>query len=463
MTDATLLTCIDDSFDTANNVYYYRVYTYYDVGAGVTSTAKSELGKVIFRVYVDAGNALDENQDGTQAHPYSNLAQTLDDCEFRVSNGTMVYVAGGTYRADEIFDFYVEDTDGLNIRGGYEPLNWTRDITANPTIIDHSGNHGSSFHLEHVLGVKVDGFIFDGAQYNQSGMFVYQSYDVEINNCVFTNNMASYGGALAFQQSNVSIRNCEVSHNNSCGIKFYLSSGLISNTVVANNEISGIQIENSSGIIIEKSIIKENNEQGIMIWDENYGPSSSNIEIVNNLIIKNRWEGISFIENVSTISIVNNTIVNNGGAIYSFGPNLVSNDAISIINNIVAYNSGGIEGFSSSSNLVIAYNNIAYNYRWNSSWNWPAGQDNNISVDPMFSNNMFFYLGNDSPCIDAGDNSVVDSSTTDFYGESRIVNGVVDIGASEFNDSDNDNMPDIWESNNNLNPNYNDAAEDADN
>jgi len=63
---------------------------------------------------------------------------------------------------------------------------------------------------------------------------------------------------------------------------------------------------------------------------------------------------------------------------------------------------------------------------------WPGSGSNNISVDPLFVNASIadIHLFLISPCIDAGDNSVV-TEATDVFGGVRIFNGTVDMGAYE--------------------------------
>ncbi len=76
----------------------------------------------------------------------------------------------------------------------------------------------------------------------------------------------------------------------------------------------------------------------------------------------------------------------------------------------------------------------------------------NITNAPLFVDaaNGNFRLQSNSPCINWGNNSVV-SNTTDLAGNPRIVEGVVDMGAYEYQeviglaDSDNDGINDDWE------------------
>jgi hypothetical protein len=68
---------------------------------------------------------------------------------------------------------------------------------------------------------------------------------------------------------------------------------------------------------------------------------------------------------------------------------------------------------------------------------WGGGGIGNINADPCFvcadSNNYHIY--SDSPCVDVGDNSVVESGETDIDGDDRIWKGMialrVDMGADE--------------------------------
>jgi hypothetical protein len=62
--------------------------------------------------------------------------------------------------------------------------------------------------------------------------------------------------------------------------------------------------------------------------------------------------------------------------------------------------------------------------------NWGEGM---IDADPLLADaeSFDFHLTQGSPCIDSGNNSPV-VMETDFEGDARIFNGVVDMGPDEF-------------------------------
>jgi hypothetical protein len=67
-----------------------------------------------------------------------------------------------------------------------------------------------------------------------------------------------------------------------------------------------------------------------------------------------------------------------------------------------------------------------------------SGQNGNLSLNPRFVNPLKgnFQLRKTSPAINAGDNSAPDLPSTDLAGKPRIVGGVVDMGAYEYQGSE---------------------------
>ncbi len=95
------------------------------------------------------------------------------------------------------------------------------------------------------------------------------------------------------------------------------------------------------------------------------------------------------------------------------------------------------------------YESLAYN---SCSAELTHGVDGNITNAPLFVDaaNGDFRLQSNSPCINWGNNAFV-TNATDLAGNSRIVEGTVDMGAYEYQgtiglaDSDADGITDEWE------------------
>lgn len=108
----------------------------------------------------------------------------------------------------------------------------------------------------------------------------------------------------------------------------------------------------------------------------------------------------------------------------------------------------------------IIYNSVFYDENWSSTkvfnscggYSLINGVNGNTTNAPMFVDaaNGDFRLQSNSPCINWGNNAVV-SNSTDLAGNPRIVEGVVDMGAYEYQGvvglagSDSDGISDDWE------------------
>ena len=154
--------------------------------------------------------------------------------------------------------------------------------------------------------------------------------------------------------------------------------------------------------------------------------------IINNTITGNStfWYGGGIhYAGASFGTITNNTIFGNsasdGGGIYCSG-------SPTIANTIVAFNSSGIHQFKGAPSLRgnCVYGNTEYDY---SGLPDATGSDGNIAVDPGFAGAVYgnVHLQPDSPCIDAGDDAIVQPGWTDIDGQARVIGTHVDIGADE--------------------------------
>lgn len=114
---------------------------------------------------------------------------------------------------------------------------------------------------------------------------------------------------------------------------------------------------------------------------------------------------------------------------------MIVNGNVRISNSIIAFNSAGIREGNYFLSLTLshndAYGNTMYNYGGVID---PTGANGNISADPLFANRTTgdYHVLAASPCINAGDDSVVHSGDTDLDGKPRIIGAHVDMGAYEF-------------------------------
>ena len=200
----------------------------------------------------------------------------------------------------------------------------------------------------------------------------------------------------------------------------------------------GVYCANSfSGLIANNRIINTT-ARGTFLTSSAAGIYvAGNAAIVNNVIAGNQLTSGSeaivggiLCEAGATPLIANNTILGNSGP--AAGGICSSNASPTIVNNIIAYCSSGILVTNGSPVLRnnCVFGNGAFNY------SGVAPGLNDISVDPLLlDTNANFVLMAGSPCINAGDSSVVQPDWLDVYGRARVQGAGVDIGAYESSTS----------------------------
>ena len=109
------------------------------------------------------------------------------------------------------------------------------------------------------------------------------------------------------------------------------------------------------------------------------------------------------------------------------------NNAFNCCNNIIWGNTA-----PSPADIAVYGTGTAYGYNndyHDMSGSWNGGSAGNIDADPIFDAFGYYHLASQlSPCINAGDNSPPgDLPATDIDGNNRVINGVVDMGAVEYN------------------------------
>ncbi|MCK4564369.1 MAG: hypothetical protein KAU94_06825, partial [Verrucomicrobia bacterium] len=144
-----------------------------------------------------------------------------------------------------------------------------------------------------------------------------------------------------------------------------------------------------------------------------------------------------------------------GGGVYCRDGGVVDN--CTIVGNSATYDGGGIyrNGGGTFRNSIIYDNTAATDPNYDGTTGGytyccttpDPGDSGNITSDPLFIDAAAgnWRIGYGSPCIDAGTNGTVQSST-DLDGNARIVNSIVDMGAYEYDgeiyDSDGDRSTD---------------------
>lgn len=297
-------------------------------------------------------------------------------------DGGEIWVASGTYYEHVVIGRHV------NLYGGFagtETNKSQRNWKTNITTIDgqNTGTVVTSITRD-VLTSCIDGFTITNGegQQNQysyySGGGISTNGGVTIKNNIITNNSTEgTGGGIL------------------CG---YGSPVICDNTITNNTASYGASIEGYGNGTIANNLITDNT--GTSEYDHIYGALS-----------------------VGEASFINNTVADNTGGIDVSGTGVVAN-------NIIAFNTYGLN-VSVTPEHNDVYGNVNYNY---TAYSTPGPTD--ISVNPLFVNGgTDYHLRGDSPCVNTGLNSRVDSGWLDIDSQTRINTldgiGIADIGCDE--------------------------------
>jgi predicted outer membrane repeat protein len=390
--------------------------------------------------------------------------------------GVTVYVPGNYATIQGAIDAAVSG-DQIEVAPGtyYEAINfngkavrlYSRD-GSEVTTIDGTGHY-------HVVqcasgegpGTILDGFTITGGNANailspadQVGGGMYNAYSSPtVTNCTFSANFAvSFGGGMYNYNSSPTVSNCTFSSNatdyhgggmfnytssprmNSCtfcdnraheggGMSNILSSfptvtNCTFNKNKANGSGGGMDNGNNSSPTVANCVFRDNEARyGGGVWGYRSSPKVTNCIFSGNLATS-FGGGMGNVLPCSPV-VTNCTFSNNsaplGGGIYHY-------DCSSTVVNSILYGDSGGELYGVAT-ATVTYSNVQ--------GGWPG--DGNIDADPLFVNaagrDLHLQLG--SPCIDAGNNAAV-STSTDPDGNPRIQGVAVDMGAYETTSSPQD-------------------------
>jgi hypothetical protein len=378
------------------------------------------------------------------------------------SNGDTVLVLPGTYTENV-------DNKGLDLKissvAGAAATTINGNATA-PCVVFRPGTTRmcvlDGFSLTNGLGIRPGTLTVE-----LGGGILLHGASPTIKNCrIHGNSCNAYGGGIGGTDFGSSmavaplIEDCLIENNGTLGLAFASGGGIaltgfnasavasvaeVRRCTIRRNRASargaGIYFGYNHSPLVEDCVLTENETLATsgsldggaaMFFALNSVATVRNNRIFRN--ISNSNGGGIKIFNVTGVIAVNNTIANNvGGSIAGFanGGSFGTNVRVDIANAIL-WDNGPTEfaftglGYDNKPpSAVVTFSDIKGGF---------AGAGN-INVDPRLANaasgNHRLLAG--SPCADTGDNTATGVPTTDFEGDTRPLNGTVDMGADERN------------------------------
>lgn len=233
------------------------------------------------------------------------------------------------------------------------------------------------------------------------------------------------------------------------GIECDGSSPTIRDCVISDSEYSGISCRDGSNPVISHCRIIGNwsDESGGGIVCVDSSPNINNCVISGN---EARYDGGGIAVYGASRPIITNCTITENTARYDGGAILVAGHSNTMISNCVLWDNAAEAGKElylsyyswpgdAASTIGIGYSNIEGGYAGSfvegaSLLLWGDG---NIDVDPAFANAQLddYNLLEGSPCIDGGNNDAIGDADTDLANNPRVINGMVDIGAYEYQEA----------------------------
>jgi hypothetical protein len=331
-------------------------------------------------VYVDGKAGQDIGTCGTASMPCKSISYALSS---RASGGDTIRVAQGVYIEN------LSISIGITLEGGYEPVNWTRNVALHETIIDGSG----ATYPRPVIDVFAGGAgsTFDGvtmqngnADYSGGGMSIDDDVNnVTVRNSTIISNTALLGGGGIYvgKNANTTITGCKIMKNKADtggGLQLSEASSAIitGNSIMSNTAIAGttgqgggIAAYDSKGTIIGNQIISNtatgsdsSGGGGVFLWGGN-----TDFTIENNSIESNTAEhgGGLTVGGDAHASIAQNEVMFNTAITGFGGLGIEWNGGAIVDRNMIAHNNapyqGGAGTWNTSQPVTFTNNIIVHN------------------------------------------------------------------------------------------------------
>ena len=239
----------------------------------------------------------------------------------------------------------------------------------------------------------------------------YNNSNPVITKCIFKNSDAANGGVCYNNHANTAFYRCSFINTGVTGGVFY-------------NENTTVKVEGCVGYGYNNNLVYSSNGTGRASFMYN---SASIADVINTTIVKNDSASqVFFNTNGSTLNLKNSILWHNnfnlsGDIYYSNIPNTYNTEI---------YNDGSVTNISNTITRVYGTNGV---------------NGNMLAVDPRFINinnpagaDGIYGTSDDglqlctcSPAINSGANTGI-SNAIDIAGNSRIFNGITDMGAYEY-------------------------------
>jgi hypothetical protein len=386
-------------------------------------------------LYVDGASGSDGgNNCANGGSPCATIAHAID----QAGPADDIWVAQGTY--EETLDI----GKNLLLKGGYEAAGWTRDIGANPTVIDAKGADASVISIYPAATAEVEGFTIQGANHTSDwggGIYV-NTATVVISATIVQNNKTSGGGGgiwieeMEAGSARLKVVNSTVRNNQagSGGGGVLGSPGtevsIVGSQIMDNSATDGGGGIESGGdpgrtttLTIDDSILA-NNEAGLHGGALTVFHGTANLtNVLAHGNASSEGPASVLMSGDSNVSVMNSTFAdNNPQGHQAF--NLHSTN-LDMANSVMWNNALNIQAEAGCTDCVkVDYSDVEGECSW-----CDAGQGN-ISTDPRFVNAASdnYRLAVGSPCIDKG--TPAGAPAADIEGTPR--DGAPDMGAYEW-------------------------------
>jgi hypothetical protein len=385
-----------------------------------------------FNVFSQTIYFVNDNSSGANnGTSWADAFTKLQDALSAAVSGDQIWVAAGTYYPDEgvgltkgdpLLSFHLKN--GVAIYGGFagtETLLSERNVTDNVTTL--SGETNFADHVVQSSSLDntavLDGFTITGGFASTGGFAGYIGGRAMCNlnsaptltNCSFTGTSAiEHGGGMYNVNSSPILTKCSFSYNTTEGYgggMYNVNSFPILTNCSFSNNISGFD--------------------GGGMYNFNSSPRLANCSFAGNLASE---PGGGMSNSGSSPVLINCSFSGNftyseveGRKDIAGGIHNINNSITTLINCILWGNNSNQIFNKETSKTSVTYSIVQGGYTGTG----------NLNQDPLFVDaaNGDLHLKAGSPAIDKGLNSA-NTTTVDLDGNPRIVNGIIDMGAFEF-------------------------------